>query len=434
MKKLFFYILLLPFIFSCKKDEITDEMRPDAKLNAALSKYNDLLSSSAEGWKGHLYPATGGGFGFLFNFDGKNRVEMLSDIDDHSSVTFFKSSYRIKATTLPSLYFDTYSYLHLLADPDPQVNGGTPGWGLYSDFEFSIFETSADTVKLKGNLNGSILVLVKATPAEAEAYKKGNLKVLRNNLADYLSINPFNYLQTNQNKSIAFNINTGSKQLILSYDSAGVFKKKSVGFAFSGINDLVLRDRISIENIAFNKIQLTADKSSLMVINGDKKTEVQVSADPLFSFDQMLGVQFSNVVLPFEEDVAGSGTEYNSVRNTVLTNSRTALAAGSTFPELRMSFNKTQKTMLIDLTILQGGQTFSAIYAFYYTEKNESYTFEYGGGLNGNATYLEQAFQPFITAITTGSFKFDYVLGRPELMGSGLSAAKPNFKFIGYLR
>lgn len=434
MKRLFFYILLLPLLFSCKKNEIADELRPDYRLTEALKKYNDLLSGSANGWKGHLFPDGGGGFGFLFNFNGKNRVEMMADISESSGKTPFESSYRLKATTLPSLYFDTYSYLHLLADPDPQVNGGTPGWGLYSDFEFSILEASADTIKLKGNLNGSILVLVKATAEEATAYKAGNLNVLRQSVTNYLNTNSFNYLLTDKNKTIGFSVDLGSKQVFLSYDSSGVLKQSSAPFAFSGINDLVLKKKMKIENLEFDKVQISDDKKSMVVINANQKVPVKISAKPLFSFNQMLGVQFTSVVLPFEEEVAGTGSNYNEIRRVVLMGARAQLAEGSTFPELRLIFNKKEKMMYANLIIAQGAEFFQAVYSFYYTQKGEAYTFEYAGGLNQNATYLEKSFEPFTKAMTAGSFKFDYENGRPQLMGSGISSARPDFKFIGYLR
>jgi len=181
-------------------------------------------------------------------------------------------------------------------------------------------------------------------------------------------------------------------------------------------------------------MEISDDKNSILVINGNQKIPVQVSNEPLFSFNQMLGVQFKSVVLPFEEEVAGSGAEYNGIRELVLTNARNALSAGSKLPELRLSFNKVEKTLLVDLRIIQGPQAFQTLYAFYYTEKGDSFSFEYDGPLNGNATYLEQVFRPFIDALTKGTFKFDYVIGRPQLMGSGTSSTKPDFKFIGYLQ
>ena len=88
-----------------------------------------------------------------------------------------ESSYRLKALQQPSLIFDTYSYLHVLSDPDETVNGGTRGAGLLSDFEFYFDSSTTDTIKLVGRLHGSKMILIRATQAEGDAYNSGALAV-----------------------------------------------------------------------------------------------------------------------------------------------------------------------------------------------------------------------------------------------------------------
>lgn len=179
MKKYIIYFLIAVFLFSCKRenDRVFDKS-PDERLNEALANYGAQLSSAQNGWKGLL--RTNGGNGsfhsFYFKFNNANRVVMLSDFDSLSAVTTKESSYRLKALQQPSLIFDTYSYLHVLADPDESVNGGTRGAGLLSDFEFYFdYGSSADTIFLTGRVNGSKLTLVKATAAEEQAYINGQL-------------------------------------------------------------------------------------------------------------------------------------------------------------------------------------------------------------------------------------------------------------------
>jgi hypothetical protein len=179
MKKYIIYFSVALFLFSCKRenDRIFDQS-PDQRLNEALAAYEGQLSSAQNGWKGLL--RTNGGNGsvhsFFFKFNNANRVVMLSDFDSLSAVTMKESSYRLKALQQPSLIFDTYSYLHVLADPDESVNGGTRGEGLLSDFEFYFdYGSSADTIFLTGRINSSKLTLVKATAAEEQAYINGQL-------------------------------------------------------------------------------------------------------------------------------------------------------------------------------------------------------------------------------------------------------------------
>lgn len=177
MKKIIIHFLLIAALFSaCKKeDDHLFDKSPDERLNETLAAYQAKLTGAANGWKGFIYPKSGGVYSFYFKFTDANRVTMLSSFDSASSVTFKESSYRLKAVQQPSLLFDTYSYLHVLADPNPGVNGGIRGAGLQSDFEFYFDSSSADTINLVGRFNGSKATLVQATPEEAAGFTNGQL-------------------------------------------------------------------------------------------------------------------------------------------------------------------------------------------------------------------------------------------------------------------
>ncbi|MEO6188136.1 MAG: DUF4302 domain-containing protein [Ginsengibacter sp.] len=178
MKKNIICLLLSLVFFSCKKEQkhVFDQS-PDERLNETLSAYQTQLSGAQNGWKAIIKVDSGKGaaFSFYFKFDNANRVTMLSDFDSLSAVTPKESSYRLKALQQPSLIFDTYSYLHVLADPDARNNGGTFGSGLTSDFEFYFDSSSADTMRLVGRFNGSKLLLVKASQQEETLFNNGGL-------------------------------------------------------------------------------------------------------------------------------------------------------------------------------------------------------------------------------------------------------------------
>ena len=179
MKKvLLFCFIVAAAVSSCKKDDKSVfDKTPDERLKEKLDAYQAQLAGAPNGWKGLLRPDSGRGatYSFYFKFNNENRVVMLSDFDSLSAVTPKESSFRLKALQQPSLIFDTYSYLHVLADPDPTVNGGTLGGGLFSDFEFYFDSNTADTIKLVGSFNGSKMSLVKATKPEEDAYNSGQL-------------------------------------------------------------------------------------------------------------------------------------------------------------------------------------------------------------------------------------------------------------------
>src|SRR4029079_18473784 len=98
---------------------------------------------------------------------------MFADINLQTASTAKESSYRLKDLQTPALIFDTYSYLHMLADPDGSVNGGTNGQGLVSYFEFAFDSLATDSILLTGRVNGTKLTLIRATQQDLDAWQNG---------------------------------------------------------------------------------------------------------------------------------------------------------------------------------------------------------------------------------------------------------------------
>lgn len=223
-------------IFSaCKKNEdhVFTET-PDERLNKALQNYQSQLSGSASGWNAVVYPKGGGAYFFYLKFNDANRVQMVSDFDSASAVTLKESSYRLKALQQPSLVFDTYSYIHVLADPDASANGGVYGQGLLSDFEFYFNDsTSADTLKLTGRVNGSKMILTKATADQATGYTSGqfNIDLFKESLANILQY--FKRLVIGST-SYDLNINPVTKVVIFTWtDGQGTIQTLTTTFYYT---------------------------------------------------------------------------------------------------------------------------------------------------------------------------------------------------------
>jgi hypothetical protein len=167
-------LVLSVFIFSaCKKYDTAFVETPDQRINAAMKKYQSALTGSPAGWNATIKTLNGGIYHYHFRFTDSNRVKMYSDFNQGTAATAGESSYRLKALQTPALLFDTYSYLHLLSDPDASVNGGDYGVGLASDFEYSLDSLTADSILLTGRVYGTKLTLVKATQAEFDAWQNG---------------------------------------------------------------------------------------------------------------------------------------------------------------------------------------------------------------------------------------------------------------------
>src|SRR4030095_4914347 len=170
-----FFLSLIVFS-SCKKEEtrVFDET-PDTRINDALTKYGSALTSSPAGWNAIIRTGTGGLFHFHFRFNESNRVFMFADIslETAHTETEKESSDRLKALQPPALIFDTYSYLHILADPNGSVNSGADGQGLISDFEFAFDSLATDSILLTGRQNGTKLTLIKSTQEDFDAWQNG---------------------------------------------------------------------------------------------------------------------------------------------------------------------------------------------------------------------------------------------------------------------
>src|SRR5690606_20960412 len=161
--------LCLLGLSSCQNDDDTLSAgeRPDERLKALLTEYKTTLVGAPCGWKAVLYPSGGAAYSFLFVFTENDRVTMYADINATTASVPMESSYRLKAMQRPTLLFDTYSYIHILADPDPSKSGGITGAGKISDFSFSFDTLTQNSIELVGSFNGSRLVLEEATQEEA---------------------------------------------------------------------------------------------------------------------------------------------------------------------------------------------------------------------------------------------------------------------------
>lgn len=238
MKRIWIYLFLATTIVACSKDEINYE-RPDAKLNRLKAEYLDLLTGADKGWIGYLFPEGGGGYTFKFTFDENNRVVTYASIDEEKANAGKESSYRIKADQVLSLYFDTYTYLHILSDPDPNKSGGSTGAGLISDFEFAILESGQDTIKLKGNHNDSELLLVRAKSDQGDDYIARAYEYVK----EVDKVNQFTYYYNKfvfNGKNYAFTVNTEKSTISFYYEKNGTFNRFTTEYAVAD-NGVLLR-------------------------------------------------------------------------------------------------------------------------------------------------------------------------------------------------
>lgn len=223
MKNITLYIGIILLSVACSKDKAAFDKDADDRINEQLSNYQSVITGSANGWTATLVTRLGNTYSFYFRFNESNRVFMYCDFDSTTAGELKESSYRLKSLQQPALLFDTYSYIHLLADPDASVNGGFPGGGLISDFEFAIDTCTADSIKLTGRFNGSTAILRKASAQDRAAWEN---KQVRNNLVGLANLGKIlNYFKrlTYNGTEYEIQINTTFKTAIITWkDAAGI--------------------------------------------------------------------------------------------------------------------------------------------------------------------------------------------------------------------
>ncbi|MFV0291514.1 MAG: DUF4302 domain-containing protein [Mangrovibacterium sp.] len=156
MKK-YIYLFMALIAFSCSEDDRIFDQESTERIAETLTEYNELLLSSANGWKMQYFPDPDrlGGYNFLFKFEEDNRVVSQSDFNNSER----ESSYKLYDGQGAILSFDSYSLLHILADP-----GANPvGTGYGGEFELVIERSTADSLICKGRKWKQPMILTRAT-------------------------------------------------------------------------------------------------------------------------------------------------------------------------------------------------------------------------------------------------------------------------------
>jgi hypothetical protein len=297
MKKIFFYLFALSVLSSaCKKDTSPFLDDPDKRLIETLEKYQTLLMGAPNGWTATLFPNGGQGFNYYFDFKTKNSVTMFSDFDTSKAVKEGKGSWLLKALQQPTLIFDTYSYIHAPADPNDAISGGTRGTGLQSDFEFA-FTKTGDTITLKGIYNGSKMIMVKTSQADAAKIKAGGLKEMMKKSDAFFKSSAYKYLQFADGRKVEFSFD--KKNVLLTWaNDAGEVTTLSTPFCFQ-LDRLTLKDSLSYNGQSFMEVLWDDTSKQYYIAIGGTRYNVQSSQTPIIPlhFRFGFGREFSNITV-----------------------------------------------------------------------------------------------------------------------------------------
>ncbi|MCU7547634.1 DUF4302 domain-containing protein [Chitinophagaceae bacterium LB-8] len=447
-KYILFYILGLAVVFgSCTKetDNLFDQTS-DERLSQTLSSFQQALAQ-APGWKVYVYPhglqseeIDVGGFTYFMKFTDANRVSMVSDYDSVMSATPKESGYRLKAVQRPSIYFDTYSYLHIPADPTFEVSTSPTfqqgfGWG--TDFDYSFVKTTpGDTIILKGNFNKSEAVMIKATQVEIDsAFNKGRLKTIRNFTSNYLDKNKYLYFVASSN--------------LLSVPSFNLFLRKVVFYNFSAsgnlssiietpfsytLTGLHFKDTVTIGIYAFQDLLWDNVKQLYYFNSGGRRVEFanETSTIVSFSLAGMIGGTDYQVISIPPQPLPNQSATFTAKYNAVKAN----LKSGPYNLDLTYTqfvFDATNRTMNMNVYAYPGTNLLTAQYNYTYTVDNNGYFKFTRTGQNEYGRQVEGSMREILDYLETDNFRLTGTLTSTIILGQYTSKERPDFFFSGNL-
>ena len=199
---------------SCSSPEVDAKFDQNAteRLSGRQKELNDLLLSSAEGWKAVYYTDSTqlGGWTHLFKFLPEGKVDMASDFDGDTKT--YTSQYDIQVGSTVSLVFTTENIIHLLSNAADFPTAGLLAKGYLGDFQFYYYGQKNGDIIFRTNRNGHFLRFVKATPQDWTDLPK-NTPIISNITGDMTS--PlFRLLEINDGtttKSYDFDYNTDAR-------------------------------------------------------------------------------------------------------------------------------------------------------------------------------------------------------------------------------
>jgi hypothetical protein len=439
MKKNIIYIILATaFTLSCTKEEEQGPANLNERLSGVLSAYQQQLVSSPYGWKAAIYPVIGGGANFYLQFSSEGRVTMMSDMTLESASDAMESSYRLDVLQAPSLIFDTYSYLHLLSDPDPDVAGGITASGYVSDFEFAFQSSTYDTIKLVGNQHGTALALVRATRKESERYTAGRMNAIILAIHDHVQENPFLFLIEPNHKKTSINLSEGSKTFSLAYEQDETLAVSSSKFIYT-TEGIRLQNPLTYNSFTFNEVFMDTASNKIYIESPEGlRIDATTGTQAVFPMHKMIGVGFDIITLPPDpENFPGWSAPFKSTwisMDDELSNYQIRLS------DIQIMFDVKAKKVdfVFYIRDVSNGVFVALRYPCSYTQTTDG-VFKFIPFENDELSYYASLFLPvtniLLSKIFTDNFTMSYLNdGGASYTGQLISVEQPSFYFSGRLK
>jgi len=432
-------MVLLVFAGCKKQSYVADfDESPEERMTNAIALVNTTLTSAPNGWIATLPTYAGGGYGFYMSFDKNQVVTMYADVTDESSSKANTANYRVRSGLGAQLVFDTYSYLSILTDPNPDTYGGVTGAGYGSDSEFTYQRSTTDSIFFVGKTFRQVLALAKATEAQKNAYLAGNFKTAIESLKTFFVDNKNPYIEltsgstTNQvmltlNSSNA--LVTGKQVDLTGLEADGkTVTSAKTKFAFTINGADFLDGGVVYKGITFVKM-IWKDSSTLALYDSTgKEYIVKNAAVPLIPLYKLWGSKYNALYSEYKTIYPGTSASGAVILN-YYHNGLISSVVGYNFNygNISLVWDTINKRLIIDGFCSQNGGAsgWSTTSNYNYTvDDNGVFKFTQNAAPSGG--YVVNALSRLYPFILNNHIKFDYYIDGGNIYGKMTSVEDPS--------
>lgn len=417
----------------------------DQRIREAMGEYQTLLTSAPNGWRAMLYTGSGGGYFYHLRFNEDGNVTMFSDFNETTAATPKSSEWVLKALQKITLTFETYSYIHLPADPDGETSGGTNGSGLLSDFEFTFVRTAGDSVIMKGLRYANELVLIKATAEEQAQIADERVRTLLEATKAYTAANNGLRLELPNGKILPVRFEVTRKIFGAQYLSADNSQIVTFRTPFTlSLDGIQLRDALQIDGYSIRALHWDAD-NGVYTAQLANPVALYNDTDPLIleptnTLASVMGRDYKAIAIPanpYENRIPGQSRDFVDIYDMAASElSQRATPIG--LHEMFFVFDPINQEMAfnVNLSQVQGGiERYPIVAQWVY-----DYTIAADGTLeltskrsNESANITSFEMRTMLQHLEDDTFTLHYIAGGFDLIGGLYSKENVDFTVAGIL-
>jgi hypothetical protein len=283
---------------------------------------------------------------------------------------------------------------------------------------------------LKGNQNGTPLILIKATQAESEEFHAGALEQVVRALDDYNKVNRFVYIQSNDGRRINTSFDLDAKKFSLSFKEGDSLNITSVPFAYTTAG-IYLQHPVEYKRIRFQEVYFDLVNNVPYVVVDGTRTDLRTSEDPVLALHLLLGVEFSVISVP-SQPMEGWSQTFQTMTGNVIN----GLSGGSLgLHSMEFDFNTGNHTVNFNVYIqsLIDGRLYLAQYPYAYSKSADGvFTFSSLHEPNGNAEYIQPVMEALLFYFDTYRFRMEYLkTSNGAFVAQMKCVESPGFYFSG---